>query len=584
MKKIKNIPYGIGDFDSVQRNNNYYVDKTMFIPEVEKTPFNFLIRPRRFGKTLFLTMLHSYYDLNLKNRFEGLFSKTWILKNPTELQNSYMILYFNFSLVNPDIDKVEGSFVNYCNSEIDFFLRKYSKYIDNETLKKASEKKLPADKLNDIFISLNGANNKIYLLIDEYDNFANTIISRHGQHEYHKLTHDEGFFRYFFNVLKGGASRRAGGLDRMFITGVSPITMDDVTSGFNIGNNISLNENMNGALGFTDGDVGEIIDYYTSVGVFKFDKAETKQIMSEWYNGYIFSKRSTTKMYNTDMVLYFMLQSYEANNLPDDLIDENVRIDYGKLRHLIAIGNQLNGNFNILKEIIADGGIVSRIVKSFPYEKLTDRENFVSLLYYFGLLSFDGSLLGKPYFSIPNNTIRQLMYSYIREAYKNVGVFKVDVFKLDNIISHMAYSGNWKELFTFIAGEINKQTKIRDFIEGEKVVQTFFLTYLNIIDVFDTLTEKEAGKGYADLVLKPFFYRYPDAKFGYLIELKYISRNKFTEELKTEKIKASKIQLAKYSSDESLKKMMLMSPHGNVEMKKLIIIFNGWEMIYCEEV
>jgi hypothetical protein len=584
MKKIKNIPYGVGDFESLQSKHDYYVDKTMFIPQVEKTRFNFLIRPRRFGKTLFLSMLETYYDINKKERFEEFYHDTWILKNPTEYKNSYLILYFNFSVVNPDIDKVEDSFTNYCNSEIGAFLRKYAHFLGKDIIDRVSGKKQPADKINEIFVSLKTIGKAMFLLIDEYDNFANTIISRHGQHEYQKLTHDEGFFRYFFNVLKGGASGSGSGLDRMFITGVSPITMDDVTSGFNIGNNISLNENMNGALGFTDEDVDEIIDYYKDVGVFKFNKTETKQIMSEWYNNYVFSEDSSTKMYNTDMVLYYMKEANGSSRPPRYLIDENVRIDYGKLRHLITIGNQLNGNFNILKDIVANGGIASNIVKSFPYEKLTDRDNFVSLLYYFGLLSFNGTSLGKPYLSIPNNTIRQLMYSYIREAYEHVGAFKVDIFKLDNIISHMAYSGDWKQLFTFIADEINKQTKIRDFIEGEKVVQTFFLAYLNIIDVYDALTEEEADKGYADLVLKPFFYKYHDAKFGYLIELKYISRNKFTEELKNEKIEVSKIQLAKYSNNDSLKKIMHRPPYGNVEMKKLIVVFNGWEMVYREEV
>ncbi|MEA3443926.1 MAG: AAA family ATPase [Bacteroidota bacterium] len=584
MKKTRNIPYGVGDFESVQLKNEYYVDKTMFISEVEKTRYNFLIRPRRFGKTLFLTMLQAYYDISLKERFQELFRNTWVLKNPTAIHNSYMILYFNFSLVNPDINKVEDSFTTYCNSEIAYFLRTYSNYIGNDITKRVSEKKLPADKLNEILISLKGNEHKIYLFIDEYDNFANTIISRHGQHEYQKLTHGEGFFRYFFNILKGGASGRGSGLDRMFITGVSPITMDDVTSGFNIGNNISLNENMNEALGFTEKDVDEIIDYYTGEGVFKFDKAETKQIMSEWYNNYIFSEDGTTKMYNTDMVLYYMKEANWASKPPRYLIDENVRIDYGKLRHLMTIGNKLNGNFNILKDIIANGGIASRIVKSFPYEELTKQENFVSLLYFFGLLSLDGTLRGKPYFSIPNNTIRQLMYSYIRGAYEDVGTFKVNVFKLDKLISNMAYVGEWKELFTFIADEINKQTKIRDFIEGEKVIQTFFMAYINIVDTYTALTEEEANKGYADLVLKPFFYNYPDAKFGYLIELKYIARSEYTEALKNKKIKESQDQLAKYSNDDNLKKMMQFPPYGSVEIRKLIIVFNAWEMVYCEEV
>ncbi len=582
MKKIRNIPYGVGDFESVQLKNDYYVDKTMFIPQVEKTRFNFLIRPRRFGKTLFLSMLETYYDINKKDRFEEFFRDTWILKNPTEYKNTYLILYFNFSVVNPDVNEVEDSFNHYCNLRIEKFISKYSAFLEQKAIKKINDEKISYKKLNALFTAIEEGNKKIFLLIDEYDNFANTIISRHGKHEYQKLTHDEGFLRYFFNVLKGGASGSGSGLDRMFITGVSPITMDDVTSGFNIGNNISLNENINEALGFTEKDVEEIIDYYCDAGVFKFDKTETKQIMSEWYNNYAFSEDSTVKMYNTDMVLYYMKEAYDSSKRPRYLIDENVRIDYGKLRHLMTIDNRLNGNFNILKDIITNGGIASGIVKSFPYEKLTERENFVSLLYYFGLLSFNGTYHGKPYFSIPNNTIRQLMYSYIRKAYEDIGAFKVDVFKLDNIISVMAYKGDWDELFAFIASEIHKQTKIRDFIEGEKVVQSFLMAYINIIDVYDALTEQEVNKGYADIVLKPFFYKYPDAKYGYLIELKYIARKDYTEKIKLEKIKESKNQLSKYENDDNLKKMMHLPPYGNTEMKKLIIVFNGWEMVYCE--
>lgn len=584
MKKIKGNPYGAGDFESVQLKNDYYVDKTMFIPQIENIRFNFLIRPRRFGKTLFLSMLQTYYDINKKDRFEEFFHDTWILENPTEERNSYLILYFNFSVINPVINKVEDSFNSYCNIEIGSYLRRYSKYLGDDIIKRVLEKKLSVDKLNELLVSMKGTEKKLYILIDEYDNFANTIISRHGEHEYNKLTHGEGFFRYFFNVLKGGASGSGSGLARMFITGVSPITMDDVTSGFNIGNNISLNNNLNEAFGFTIKDVEAIINYYTKVGVFLLDKDETMQLMSEWYNGYIFSEDSNTKMYNTDMILYYMKEAYDLPNKPKYLIDENVRIDYGKLRHLMTIGNELNGNFDLLINIIANGGTGSSIVKSFPYEKLTEQENFVSLLYYFGLLSFNGTYKGNPYLSIPNNTVRELMYSYIRGAYEDVDTFKLDVFGLKRIVRDMAYDGEWREFFTFMADEINKQTKIRDYLEGEKVVQTFFLAYLNITDVFIPLTEQETNKGYADIVLKPFFLKYPDIKCGYLIEFKYISQNKFTKELKNKKIEESKTQLAKYVNDEKLKMMMHLPPYGNAIMKKLIIIFNRWEMVYLNEI
>ncbi len=588
MQKIKRIPYGKGDFEAVNASNDYYVDKTMYIPQIEMTPYIFLIRPRRFGKTLFLSTLQSYYDIKKGDRFEEFYRNTWILENPTEERAKYMILYFNFAMVTKDREKVQSDFNNYCIKEINGFVKYYSEYLP-ESLKINIEKdKTAHEKLQTLSNELKNSEIKIYLMIDEYDNFTNSIMAEYGTSEYKKITKTTGYFRDFFTVLKGMASGSGAGLSRMFITGVSPVTMDDVTSGFNIGKNISLMKSFNEILGFTEKDVEEIIDYYTSVGVFKQDKKATMDIMKKWYNNYLFSEDGEEKVFNTDAVLYFMDMAYESKKMINDLIDDNLRMDYGKLRHLITIDRKLNGNFEKLKEILENGEIVGRINKSFPYDRLGDRENFVSLLLFFGLLTFSGErVMGSSRLIIPNESIKMMMYEYIRASLYDVGAFNVDIFEFRKKIQNMAYDGEYKPAFEFLAEEIKKQTSVRDYIKGEKVIQTFFLAYFNILDFYLSLSEEELSKGYADIVLKPFYAKYSDMEYAYLIEFKYISRTdkkEEYEEILKGKIELSRKQLINYADDEYGKKMLSIEPYGKVKLKKVIVVFHGWELVYIDEV
>ncbi|MDE0027655.1 MAG: AAA family ATPase [Spirochaetaceae bacterium] len=268
-----------------------------------------------------------------------------------------------------------------------------------------------ASKLTELFQYAGDHDIPLHVLIDEYDNFANTVLAYHGAEAYHSFTHGGGFYRNLFATLKSGAERSGGGLGRLFITGVSPITMDDVTSGFNIGENISLHPDFNEMVGFTEQEVRHLVETYRELGVFNQDPATATGIMGEWYNGYRFAEEAETDMYNSDMVLYYLDHSIPNRRVPTYLIDTNVRIDYGKLRHLLVVG--FNGNFDLLREVIGEQQKdVLRIQPSFPMERLTDRENFLSLLHYFGLLSISaGARL-----EIPNQTVKQLMYGYLRDA------------------------------------------------------------------------------------------------------------------------------------------------------------------------
>lgn len=588
MDQIKRIPYGKADFEAVNAEHRYYIDKTRFIPELEKTDYVFLIRPRRFGKSLLLSTLQSYYDISKKDRFAEFYRDTWILENPTAERAQYLILYFNFSAVIKDKDKVQEDFNQYCIKVINSFVADYDEYVPDRTKELIAQATDAHEKLHVLATSLKMHQHKIYLFIDEYDNFANAIIANYGSSEYQKLTREAGYFKQFFTNLKVIASGSGSGLARMFITGVSPVTMDDVTSGFNVGDNISLDLPFNEILGFTEEDVRGIIQYYRQAGVFLLDPDETLQVMKTWYNNYQFCESAETQLFNPDAILYFIKKSFEMKEMISNLIDDNLRMDYSKLRNLITIDRELNGNFTVLKGIIEEGQIVSRVQASFPQDRLTDRENFISLLYYFGLLTFSGEQYqGRPVLRIPNETIYSMIYGYIRDSYQDTGRFAVDMYDLNRRCQALAYEGDWQPVFRFIADEIERQTKIRDYIQGEKVIQAFYLAYLNITDFYLSLSEAEMSKGYADIVLKPFSIKYPDMPYAYLIELKYIPRTSSASELEKaleEKIRQSRAQLAAYQKDDFSARMLSTPPYGKVQLKKAIIVFHGWELVYTEEV
>ncbi|MDM8527446.1 AAA family ATPase, partial [Anaerolineales bacterium HSG24] len=404
---MKPIPYGLASYKSIREDNCYYLDKTHYIPQLETTgKFLFFIRPRRFGKSSWLTVLEGYYDINRVDEFDFLFKGTYIYDNPTPEKNSYLILNFNFSEVSPQLDEVKESFYEYTDECFYFFGVTYRELLGDEYFRMIERKKSPHGKLRFLLKYVGMLGHKVYILVDEYDNFANTILSTAGQTAYHELTRGAGFFRFFFNLLKGAADRMDTGVGRMFITGVSPVTMDDVTSGFNIGQQISLYPELNELLGFTKQDVINILEYYG------LEPNNLLPLIQEWYDNYRFSSQAEQAMFNTDMVLYFIKNYLRRNAPPEEMIDQNVKIDYGKLRHLIVLDRRLNGNFSYLMEIIETQETKhTQVVSSFPVEHLTKKENFVSLLFYFGLLSHapngedtEGVL------QIPNETVKQLMY------------------------------------------------------------------------------------------------------------------------------------------------------------------------------
>ncbi len=578
---IKNIPYGIADFKEIQEKRYYYVDKTMYIPQLEAAgKYLFFLRPRRFGKTLFLNVLESYYDWGWQDAFDTLFTGTYIAEHPTSEKHAYLILKFNFSQVNPDPESVETSFQAHIDTQIFFFGKRYRDFLDDDYYEMVAKYARACEKLEFLMKYVGSIGKKVYVLIDEYDNFANTILSMYGQRNYQELTHGTGFLRFFFNVLKGGTSDTGAGLGRLFITGVSPITMDDVTSGFNIGRNITLDAPCNQLLGFTQHDVLQMLRYYRQAGC-RLPASDDAMLalMHEWHDGYRFSKDGAAPLFNTDMVLYFLQQTLDCGKYPDEMIDENMKIGYGKFRHLVVLGHQLNGNFQRLSNIVETEEVQSSVVKHFPVEGLIETENFISLLFYFGLLSFVEAREGEACLGIPNRTIKTLLYSYLRDGFKDVDVFRIDLRRFANLIHTMAYNGEWESVFQFLAREIEEQSRIRDYLTGEKVIQTFLLAYLNVADYYITHSEEEMGKGYADLFLEPFWAKYKEMHYAYLIEIKYIKRKEWSETVQTEICSEAATQLKQYAADTRVLKRI-----QGATLKCLVLIFSGWELKVAQEI
>ncbi len=579
MQPVKRIPYGIADYRRMKLDKMYYVDKTRFIPLIEAAPYYlFFIRPRRFGKSLWLSLLDAYYDINARDDFDALFGDTWIGSHPTPERHSYLTMTFNFATVNPDMQMLQASFERHGQAVLNDFLDRYAAYFEAERTAIVAPP-TTADRLQELFFRTTRKGLRIYLFIDEYDNFTNTILTTAGETAYRDLTHGGGFFRYFFNLLKGATAGRMGGIARMFITGVSPITMDDVTSGFNIGDNISLEPDFNAMLGFTEEEVRAILTHYHSEGSLPLDAEAALETLSTWYGRYRFATRATEYIYNTDMVWYFVKQAVRQQGMPETLLDQNVRTDYGKLRHLLTVDRRLNGNFGRLREIIEAGETAGNIAISFPLERLTSVNNFVSLLYYMGLLTFDGVREGLPVLRIPNLTIRELLYSFLRDGYHETDIFRLDLGRLAEMLGQMAYRGEWQPFFDFLAEQVAQQTSVRDYLGGEKVIQGFLLAYLNVTYFFIPWSEREMGGGFADIYLEPFLARYPDIQYGYLIELKYLPRSEDQATRLPALIAEAEAQLRRYLTDSRVQAVA-----ARVTLKGVVLVYHGWELVHRGEI
>lgn len=586
-QQVKQVPYGVADFATVIEQNLYYVDKTMFIPELEKQPRNlFFIRPRRFGKSIFLSMLYSYYDCAQSHKFQSLFGNLWIGKHPTSLQGKYQVLFLDFSQITGNIDKLETKFNSYLSINLDAFVRQYSEYYQAEMEEILAQEDFE-EKMELIFKAAKAHQYHLYLIIDEYDNFTNVILNERGEKVYHAITHADGFYRDVFKKFKGN-------FERIFMMGVSPVTLDDVTSGFNIGWNISIKPEFDEMLGFSTTDVVEMFTYYKEHGSIPADSDIDAIVndMKPWYDNYCFAKQALkkkTRMFNCDMVLYYLRNYMDAGCPPEEMIDPNTRTDYGKMKKLLQFDKLDGERKGIIRKIAEEEQIVTQLYESFSAYQIPKAEIFPSLLFYYGMLTIKGTRGSKLILGIPNNNVRKQYYGYLEEEYQAKAY--VDVNQLTDYYYDMAYDGKWEEGLRFMADAYAKVSSVRDGIEAERNLQGFFMAYLNLNDYYITAPELELNHGYCDFFLLPDLTHYA-SQHSYILELKVLSKKDFSAIVEGEFTEDGKpMTKAEKQWREALDQIHRYAEAPRVEALRqgtklhlIIMQFEGWELKRMEEV
>lgn len=571
---IKKLPYGVSDFVSVREENLYYVDKTMYLPELEDQAHTLIyIRPRRFGKSLFISMMEAYYDKRMADRFDELFGDLWIGSHPTPIRNRYQVLHLDFSRTGCSMQRLEENFYEYCSACIDGFIETYADDYPERTVQTILNATSFDNKINILDIAARRLRIPLYLIIDEYDNFTNVVLNEEGEAVYHAITHADGFYRQVFKKFKGM-------FERIFLTGVSPVTLDDLTSGFNIGWNISISPLFDKMLGFSTADVRGMLDYYREAGVLKPD-CDTEAVIEEmkpWYDNYCFAAEGLAddnRVFNSDMVLYYLTNYLRTGESPQRMLDPNTKTDYNKLRKLLQFDKLDGDRKGLLRRIIDDGQILGTVAESFPAIEMVKPEMFVSLLFYYGMLTIQGIRGIQLVLGIPNNNVRVQYYNYLLENYRPH--IDLSEFHLRELFMDMAIRGDWRPALAYMAEAYGNLSSVRDQIEGERNIQGFFMAYLSLNDYYLVAPELEMRHGYCDFFLLPNLTHY-QAAHSYILELKYLAKGAPAEEADKQWDEAVE-QVKGYAAAPRVETL-----RQGTRLHRIVVQFRGWKAERMEEV
>ena len=574
----KRLPYGMMNFKDIRLDNYYYVDKTSYIPLIEQANrFFFFIRPRRFGKSLTLSMLQHYYDVRTRDIFDDLYGDLYIGKHPTQDRNSYLVLYLNFSGIEGGLHNYRQGLDAHCQICFDYFCDVYADLLPQGIKEILDTKDGAVNQFDYLYHECERAHQKIYLFIDEYDHFTNAILSdAESLHRYTEETHKEGYLRAFFNKVKAGTY---SSIKRCFITGVSPVTMDDLTSGFNIGTNYSLSPKFNTMMGFSEEEVREMLAYYSENSPFRHTVDELIEIMKPWYDNYCFAQEcyGETTMYNSNMVLYFVKNYIDNGSVPQNMVESNIRIDYEKLRMLIRKDKEFAHDASAIQTLVSQGYITGELKESFPAANIVDSDNFVSLLYYFGMLTISGMYKGNTKLTIPNQVVQEQLYTYLLNTY-NEADLSFSNHEKDELASALAYDGTWQSYFGYIADCLKRYASQRDKQKGEFFVHGFTLAMTAQNRFYRPISEADTQAGYADIFLCPLLDIYPDMQHSYIIELKY-AKYKDPEDRVEELRKEGIAQANRYADTDTVQNTV-----GSTQLHKIVVVYKGMEMRVCEEI
>jgi hypothetical protein len=574
MAIAKRVPYGVSNFKKIIKFNQYYVDKTMYIPMLEDQPdYLIFIRPRRFGKSLFLSMLETYYDCNLKDQFKELFGELWIGSHPTPLQGEFQVLTLDFSQVGGDIEHLEENFNSYCGFCFDSFMRRYKEYYGEKVAEQVYAETQSHNKL--AIIQKNAAEKgyPLYLIIDEYDNFTNTVLNELGEEVYHAMTHASGFYRDYFKKFKGS-------FDKIFMMGVSPVTLDDVTSGFNIGWNISTKPEFDKMLGFSTEDVREMFTKYREAEKIPADSNVEAMIeeIKPWYDNYCFAEeclKSDVRVFNCDMVLYYLRNYMDYGCAPKQMIDPNTKTDYNKMKKLLQLDILDGDRKGVINKIAEEGEIVTSLYQTFSAIEMTKPEVFPSLLFYYGMLTIKRLLGDQLVLGIPNNNVRKQYYTYLLEQYQAQKY--IDINRVGTLLTNMAFDGKWEPVLSFISKAYENVSAVRDGIEAERNLQGFFMAYLYLSSYYIIAPELELSHGFCDFFMLPDLTHYP-TKHSYIIELKVLGKQDTEVKAETQWQEAIE-QINRYAAAPRVEVL-----RQGTTLHKIIIQFKGGKLKRIKEV
>lgn len=560
--KIK-YPYGQSNFGNLIEQGYHFVDKTFFIEELESFDESFIIflRPRRFGKSLFVSMLEHYYGAEYEKNFDSLFGKHYIGQHPTSLKNSYWILNFNFSGINTQTRELtHQGFLENVKTGIKEFIHKYLNW--TKTKIQAILKKDEANLMLQSFLTeLNfQKHHPIYLLIDEYDHFTNELMAFDFV-SFQEEVGQNGFVRKFYEMIK--IATGDGIIQKIFITGVSPITMDSLTSGFNIGSHLSLEVDLNEMMGFTEQEVIGLLEPIAE----KEDIPNIIEYMRKWYDGYMFNQLAKQHIYNSDMVLYFLKNYKRHQRYPSRMLDTNIASDYGKLRRLFALKSPVQ-NYQILENIVEGKSQLAEIVQEFSFARPFNENDFLSLLYYLGFLTIQPGQASIVDLKVPNYVIQKLYFDFFIARLIQQEEIPNRLSTLQNSMQEMAYEGNITPFFQEVERVLQHLSR-RDYQKfEEKHVKAIIMTLATQVDTFFIRSEREYQGGYTDVV---FLERPPfKVEHQYVLELKYLKKE--DEKNLTKVQQKAKEQIHHYvTTDAELKIMKNLQAWAVIVLKDKVI-------------
>ena len=558
---MKKLPYGISDYERLVKNDYYYVDKTKYIEQLENLaePYIMFLRPRKFGKTLFTSVLENYYDVKKQDEFNVLFKGTYIGKNPTKLKNSYHILRFNFSGINTkDEETTMKGFKEKVSISIEGFVKRYGiDFYVNPDL--TSEGLLSS--LIEAF-KIQKAGEKIYVIIDEYDHFANELLGFRPD-QFKNLVSKNGWVRKWYEILKEGTESI---LDRIFITGVAPITLDSMTSGFNIASDKTQDPRFNEMMGFTK---EELIKLMEAQEIGKDEQEKLLPIMKENYDGYKFSIDAKERIYNSNMCLYFLTSYLDFGKVPEKLVDVNIASDYNKIGNMLTLCKNEN-RLDIIEKTISGEGILTDIVQKFnPAIEFGERE-LVSMLYYLGYLTIEDEVAGYPKLNIPNKVMKEIYSEYFLKILDEEENLKTDSTYYTQIGVEIALEGKIDKAIELLQKYL-KNLSNRDYIKfDEKYVKLIFYCIAMNLKIYIVKSEMEVEREYPDIVLIP-----RERNKGYnsvMIEFKYLKKE--DEKQLSKQQEEAKKQIEKYSKTEEMKSLEKLNKYTVVAVNDKIYVQN----------